>query len=155
MECAMKSSTRFGRNGSWEAGRKHSGKGSQSSSIKSTLSKGSSEGNVSFDGLKTELLTCAYHLGRACKGEAVAQRLEADSRIAGLTARQREILGMVVAGHPSKRIAASLGISQRTVENHRASIMKRTGARSLPSLTRMALFATGHGNNGTNDDRIV
>jgi RecB family endonuclease NucS len=38
---------------------------------------------------------------------------------------------MVLAGHPSKNIAADLHISQRTVANRRVSIMKRTGARSL------------------------
>jgi two-component system CheB/CheR fusion protein len=59
--------------------------------------------------------------------------------IADLTPRQREIMRLVLAGHPSKNIAADLGISQRTVENHRASIMRKTGARSLPALARLAL----------------
>lgn len=43
----------------------------------------------------------------------------------GLTTRQRQIMELVITGHPSKNIAADLGISQRTVENHRASIMKK------------------------------
>jgi two-component system CheB/CheR fusion protein len=49
----------------------------------------------------------------------------------------------VLAGHPSKNIAADLNISQRTVENHRASIMKKTGSRSLPALARLAFLASG------------
>jgi two-component system CheB/CheR fusion protein len=65
----------------------------------------------------------------------------AANHLAGLTQRQREIMDMVLAGHPSKNIAADLGISQRTVENHRASIMKRTGSKSLPALARLALAA--------------
>ena len=47
----------------------------------------------------------------------------------------------VLAGLPSKNIAANLGISQRTVENHRAEIMKRTGVKSLPALARLAMAA--------------
>jgi two-component system CheB/CheR fusion protein len=62
-------------------------------------------------------------------------------QIARLTGRQRQIMDMVLAGHPSKNIAADLGISQRTVENHRASIMKKTGAKSLPALARLAVAA--------------
>ena len=58
-----------------------------------------------------------------------------------LTSAQHQIMDLVLAGHPSKNIAADLGISQRTVENHRASIMKKTGAKSLPALARLAFAA--------------
>lgn len=61
--------------------------------------------------------------------------------IDSLTLRQRQIMDMVLAGHPSKNIAVELGISQRTVENHRASIMKRTHSKSIPALARIALAA--------------
>ncbi|MGA7809877.1 response regulator, partial [Bradyrhizobium sp.] len=71
----------------------------------------------------------------------LASRETAAATIANLTPRQREIMDMVLAGHPSKNIAADLGISQRTVENHRASIMEKTGSKSLPALARFALSA--------------
>ena len=64
---------------------------------------------------------------------------EAATRIAGLTSRQREIMELVLAGQPSKNIAADLGISRRTVENHRATIMHKTGSASVPALVRLAL----------------
>ncbi len=62
-------------------------------------------------------------------------------RVADLTPRQRQIMVRVVNGQPSKIIAADLHISQRTVENHRAQIMKRMESKSLPALARLALFA--------------
>jgi two-component system CheB/CheR fusion protein len=68
---------------------------------------------------------------------------DAADHLAGLTQRQRQIMELVLSGHPSKNIAADLGISQRTVENHRASIMKKAGVRSLPALARVALAAAG------------
>ena len=71
----------------------------------------------------------------------VAWREAASAQIEGLTQRQKQIMEMVLAGAPSKNIAADLGISQRTVENHRAEIMKRTGAKSLPELARLAVAA--------------
>ena len=71
-----------------------------------------------------------------------AWRETAAARIAGLTTRQRQIMDLVLAGQPSKNIAADLGISQRTIENHRAAIMKKTGSKSLPALIRLALAAT-------------
>ena len=61
--------------------------------------------------------------------------------IARLTARQREILDLVVAGLANKEIAARLNINQRTVESHRALVMRKLGARSLASLVRLALVA--------------
>ena len=69
------------------------------------------------------------------------RREAAATRLAGLTARQRQIMELVLAGHPSKNIAADLGISQRTVENHRAAVMKKTGSHSLSALIRLALAA--------------
>ncbi len=57
---------------------------------------------------------------------------------ANLTPRQRQIMDLVLDGYPSKNIAADLGLSQRTVEKHRAAIMKRTGTKSLPALARLA-----------------
>jgi two-component system CheB/CheR fusion protein len=75
-------------------------------------------------------------------GELIARREDASTRLASLTVRQHEIMAMVLAGHPSKNIAADLHISQRTVENHRAAIMKKTGSKSLPALARLAMAAT-------------
>lgn len=69
-------------------------------------------------------------------------------RLDGLSKRQREILDLVLAGHPSKNIAADLGISRRTVEGHRAAIMKKLGVKSLPALARMAMAAAMRTNAG-------
>ena len=71
-----------------------------------------------------------------------ASRVEAAMRLAGLTARQRQILDLVLAGRPNKIIAADLGLSQRTVETHRNTIMRKTGAKSVAALVRLALAAS-------------
>jgi two-component system, chemotaxis family, CheB/CheR fusion protein len=70
-----------------------------------------------------------------------AWRNGAANSIASLTDRQRQIMDLVLAGHPSKNIAADLGVSQRTVENHRAAVMKKTGSRSIAALVRLVLAA--------------
>ena len=75
-------------------------------------------------------------------GKLAQLREEAAAHLAGLTPRQRDVMERVLAGEPSKNIAADLNISQRTVENHRAAIMKRTGSKSLPALARLALLAS-------------
>jgi two-component system CheB/CheR fusion protein len=72
-----------------------------------------------------------------------AMHADAARRFATLTPRQRQVLELVLAGRANKNIAAELGISQRSVENHRAAIMRRTGTRSLAALARFALAASG------------
>lgn len=69
-------------------------------------------------------------------------RKAAATRIAELTPRQLEIMNLVLLGYASKNIAVDLHISRRTVENHRAEIMKRTRTHSLPALARLAFVAT-------------
>jgi two-component system CheB/CheR fusion protein len=70
------------------------------------------------------------------------RRHRAADRLAGLTARQRQIMALILAGKANKNIAHALGISQRTVENHRAAIMHKTRAASLPALASLAIAAT-------------
>jgi two-component system CheB/CheR fusion protein len=82
-----------------------------------------------------------------------AWRAEAASHVASLTARQREIMNLVLAGHPSKTIAKDLGISQRTAEHHREAIMRKTGAMSLPALARLSLAASWNEGGRSSDDR--
>lgn len=71
-----------------------------------------------------------------------ARHVAAAECIANLTPRERSVMDLVLAGHPSKNIAADLGISQRTIENHRAAIMKKTGSKSIPALIRLAVAAS-------------
>ena len=63
------------------------------------------------------------------------------TRHAQLTERERQVLAAVVAGLPNKTIAYDLDISPRTVEVHRANVMAKMQARSLPELVRMTLAA--------------
>lgn len=63
------------------------------------------------------------------------------ARAASLSEREREVFLAVVAGLPNKTIAYDLDISPRTVEVHRANVMSKMEAKSLPELVRMALGA--------------
>ena len=81
------------------------------------------------------------------------QRIAA-AKINSLTSRQRDILEKVLAGKPSKIIAADLQISQRTVDNHRAAIMRKVGAKSLSALIRVALAAQREVRGMTNNPQL-
>ena len=90
-----------------------------------------------------------------CRGESyfsppVASRLSAAVRgehgsppasLGQLTGREREVLEGIARGRTNKEIAAELGISYRTVETHRESLMKKLQIRTVAELTRFALGA--------------
>ncbi|WP_454887561.1 response regulator transcription factor [Sphingomonas oryzagri] len=84
--------------------------------------------------------------GRIDEGEAQGERArEAGVLLAGLTARERDVLDGLARGLPNKTIAYDLGISPRTVEVHRANAMTKLRVRSLSDALRIA-FAAGLGN---------
>jgi two-component system response regulator FixJ len=71
--------------------------------------------------------------------QAEESRSEIKARLSKLTPREEQVLDLLTAGKSSKGIAAELGLSDRTVEKHRAKIMGRLQASSLADLLRMVL----------------
>jgi len=75
------------------------------------------------------------------RARVVGGKAEAETRLARLSPREREVLDRLVEGLQNKAIAHALDISPRTVEIHRANVMEKMEARSLSDLVRMALAA--------------
>lgn len=77
-------------------------------------------------------------LAEACnQHELQTERQEILANLGKLSTRQRQVLHLMLEGKSSKMIAAQLFMSQRTVESHRANVMKKMNAKSLPELARM------------------
>ena len=79
----------------------------------------------------------ALALDREQRAAQAAQREVAD-RVRRLSAREHEVMRLVVAGNSSKEIARLLGISVRTVEAHRVHVMHKMGASNLAELVALA-----------------
>ena len=75
--------------------------------------------------------------------EKFADRKGIAERIALLTPREREVMELVIEGKANKVIAQDLGISQRTVEIHRARVMDKIQAGSVSELVQMVMRASG------------
>lgn len=86
-----------------------------------------------------ELLEKIDSAVRQCRDARAAQaaRKALQGRLADLTARERDVLDLIVQGLSNKQMAAALGISPRTVEIHRARVMEKTGADSVAELVRL------------------
>ncbi|MDO9369018.1 MAG: LuxR C-terminal-related transcriptional regulator [Sphingopyxis sp.] len=73
--------------------------------------------------------------------DALDQHRKAEERLAALTPRERDILGAIADGLGNKAIARRLELSPRTVEVHRANIMRRAGAGTVAELLRLQFIA--------------
>jgi two-component system response regulator NreC len=81
----------------------------------------------------------AGRLSAALRGELV--REQQDGLVEVLTGREREVLTLIAKGRTNKEIGAELGISPRTVESHRESVVRKLRIRTVAGLTRFAIEA--------------
>jgi two-component system response regulator FixJ len=72
----------------------------------------------------------------------IAQRAAIRQRLESLTPREREVLTLIASGKANKVISVDLGVSQRTIEIHRARVMEKMQANSLAQLVRMTIEAS-------------
>ena len=79
----------------------------------------------------------ASRLSAAVRGELAREQRSSD--LDSLTTREREVLHGIAHGRTNKEIAGTLGISHRTVETHRESLMRKLRIRTVAGLTRFAL----------------
>ncbi|MEN8204552.1 MAG: response regulator [Pseudomonadota bacterium] len=76
--------------------------------------------------------------------DAATRRIDASTRLASLTPREREVMLLIVTGNANKEIATKLDLSTRTIETHRGRILEKTGAQSLADLIELAIASGNH-----------
>jgi two-component system response regulator FixJ len=86
-----------------------------------------------IDRVQRALVTDGQNRSALAEEHRIAERYEA------LTPREREVLALVTQGKANKVMAGDLGVSQRTVEIHRARVMEKMHANSLAQLVRMVM----------------
>jgi DNA-binding NarL/FixJ family response regulator len=117
--------------------------------IRAALSAGA-EGYVLKDSTRSELihamravLAGQRHLCPRSSARVVRSYLGEQESLtplaSGVTGREREILGMIAAGLPNKRIARELGRSVKTIEKHRANLMRKLQLHNVAEITRFAI----------------
>jgi FixJ family two-component response regulator len=82
------------------------------------------------------------HINHALKQDAehrgtAARRSDVQHRLESLTPRERQVMESIVEGNPNKVVAIDLGLSERTIEIHRAKVMEKMGARSVAHLVKL------------------
>ena len=90
------------------------------------------------------------HINHALQQDAdsrkdMARRAEVLRRVETLTPRERQVMDLVVEGEANKVMAIDLGLSERTVEIHRAKVMEKMSARSVAHLVKMHMMLSEHG----------
>ncbi len=93
-----------------------------------------------FDPHRFEQSVAKAESGASSQTRAVERRQSAVSRLEALTDREREVLRHLIHGHSSKDIGTILGISPRTVEVHRASLIAKLAARSTSDAIRIGIY---------------
>lgn len=88
------------------------------------------------------IASVANALTLARQGRALKDANEdAKAQLDTLTPRERDVLAHILDGMPNKNIAFELGLNQRTVENHRANVLRKTGSRGLADLVKLCMLA--------------
>src|SRR2546426_602360 len=102
------------------------------------------------ESVRSALLRLLKSAGYRARAFATAQALVAEQppddgpvvdlteNFAKLTPRERQVFALVISGLINKEVAWELGISEKTIKVHRARVVEKMGARSLPDLVRMA-----------------
>ena len=107
-------------------------------------------------GLKGDKRIARLHTGcRWTEGQVGSNSAAISGRLRTLTTREKDVLLRLLNGMPNKIIAHELGVSTRTVETHRATIMSKMNASSLADLVRMSLSTQEFGSRFVSENHDI